>query len=209
MKNLIKISRILVINLILVSLLVAGFSLPVYAATDTVTSGTISLTPTLECIGVVSNFTDDDNQNNNAILEYRQAGTSTWKTAPQMYADRERGQYRGSIFWLTANTNYEVRVTYTDPDGVSGSPVTASIKTLNDNPPSNGNTYYVATTGNDSNLGTEASPLRTIQKAADTVSAGDTVLIKAGTYYEQVYIKVSGTAENYITFKFKITRFTS
>ncbi len=30
--------------------------------------------------------------------------------------------------------------------------------------------YYVATTGSDSNAGTEALPWRTIQKAADTVS---------------------------------------
>ncbi len=43
-------------------------------------------------------------------------------------------------------------------------------------------TYYVATTGNDANSGTLASPWRTIQKAANTMSAGDTVLIRGGTY---------------------------
>jgi hypothetical protein len=37
--------------------------------------------------------------------------------------------------------------------------------------------YYVATTGNDTNAGTEAAPFKTIQKAANIVNAGDTVYI--------------------------------
>jgi hypothetical protein len=46
-------------------------------------------------------------------------------------------------------------------------------------------TYYVATTGNDSNPGTQAQPLRTIEKAVEQVAAnGDTVLVADGTYYE-------------------------
>lgn len=43
-------------------------------------------------------------------------------------------------------------------------------------------TYYVSTSGSDSNAGTEAAPFRTIQKAASVVSAGDTVIVAAGTY---------------------------
>jgi hypothetical protein len=62
-----------------------------------------------------------------------------------------------------------------------------------------GTTYYVAPNGNDSNPGTEANPWLTIQKAADTVQAGDTVYIKAGSYNEQVIVKNSGGANNYIT----------
>ena len=42
--------------------------------------------------------------------------------------------------------------------------------------------YYVATTGSDSNPGTLAAPFATLQKAADTVVAGDTVWIRGGTY---------------------------
>jgi len=44
-------------------------------------------------------------------------------------------------------------------------------------------TYYVATNGNDSNPGTEAQPWRTLQKAAASVQAGDTVRIRAGNYF--------------------------
>src|SRR6186997_3455953 len=43
-------------------------------------------------------------------------------------------------------------------------------------------TLYVSTAGNDNNAGTAASPWRTLQKAANTVVAGDTVMVAAGTY---------------------------
>jgi uncharacterized protein DUF1565 len=39
--------------------------------------------------------------------------------------------------------------------------------------------YFVSTSGNDSNAGTEAAPWRTIQHAADTARAGATVNIRA------------------------------
>lgn len=43
-------------------------------------------------------------------------------------------------------------------------------------------TYYVATTGNDANAGTQAAPWRTLQKAGDVAAAGDAVVVLPGTY---------------------------
>jgi uncharacterized protein (TIGR03382 family) len=43
-------------------------------------------------------------------------------------------------------------------------------------------TWHVAPTGDDAASGTASSPFRTIQRAADQVAAGDTVVIHAGTY---------------------------
>jgi parallel beta-helix repeat protein len=60
--------------------------------------------------------------------------------------------------------------------------------------------YFVSKTGNDANPGTEAQPWKTIQKAANTLVAGDTVYIKAGTYNERVIPQNSGTAGNYIIY---------
>jgi hypothetical protein len=69
-------------------------------------------------------------------------------------------------------------------------------------PSRSGRTYYVSTSGNDSNVGTLAAPWRTIQKAANTVAAGDTVQVRAGTYNEIVTMKTSGNATSgYITFQ--------
>ena len=61
-------------------------------------------------------------------------------------------------------------------------------------------TYYVSTSGSDSNPGTQAAPWKTIQKAANTMVAGDTVYILAGVYKEKVNIPKSGEPEKYITF---------
>ena len=63
-----------------------------------------------------------------------------------------------------------------------------------------GNTYYVSLDGDDSYPGNETHPWKTIQKAADTLIAGDTVYIKAGTYNERVIPKNSGSPGNYITY---------
>lgn len=43
-------------------------------------------------------------------------------------------------------------------------------------------TYYVSTTGNDSNAGTLAAPWATWQKGFSTIVAGDTLYIRGGTY---------------------------
>ncbi len=65
---------------------------------------------------------------------------------------------------------------------------------------STGSVYYVDPGGSDSNPGTEDYPWETIQKAADTLVAGDTVYIKAGTYQERVVPQNSGSPGNYITY---------
>jgi Right handed beta helix region len=57
-----------------------------------------------------------------------------------------------------------------------------------------GTAYYVSQTGNDSNAGTMSAPWRTIQHAATTVKAGDTVNIRAGVYNEAVTPTGSGSA---------------
>ena len=49
---------------------------------------------------------------------------------------------------------------------------------------------HVATTGDDSNAGTEAAPLLTIHKAIEKVQAGDRILIHEGTYTISERIKI-------------------
>lgn len=49
-------------------------------------------------------------------------------------------------------------------------------------------TYYVAKTGSDSNPGSAASPFLTIQHAVTAASTGDTIVVQAGTYAENVAI---------------------
>lgn len=62
-----------------------------------------------------------------------------------------------------------------------------------------GQIYYVATNGDDSNPGTEAQPFRTIAKGISVLGAGDTLYIREGVYYEKVTISASGTGDKPIT----------
>lgn len=64
-----------------------------------------------------------------------------------------------------------------------------------------GNAWYVSVNGSDTmGTGTANNPFKTIQKAADMVSAGDTVYIMKGNYNEKVTVTASGTAGAPITF---------
>ena len=205
----------LFISLAVVAMICAFAPTHVFASTSGTTSGTLTLTPTIENVGVIVYYTGDDNNNNTAVLQYRTDG-GAWKAAPQMYKDTRAtvtsGQYsetnpyldtyRGSIFWLTTNTSYEVRVTFSDADGVAGTnPVSGTVTTWNDNPPSTGSSYYVSPTGSDSNSGTAAAPFKTFTKAASVATAGSTVYFKAGTYADGATLTTPGTATNYITYR--------
>jgi len=54
---------------------------------------------------------------------------------------------------------------------------------------------------NDSNPGTSASPWKTIQKAANTLNGGGTVIVNAGTYNQRVQVITSGSAGKLLTFQ--------
>ncbi len=62
--------------------------------------------------------------------------------------------------------------------------------------------YYVAPDGNNTNDGkSRRQAFRTINKAAEIVNAGDTVLIAGGIYKETVFIRAGGDQGKPITFK--------
>jgi hypothetical protein len=60
--------------------------------------------------------------------------------------------------------------------------------------------YYVSSTGNDANNGSEVHPFATIQKAAEEVTPGTVVHVLPGTYTQLVVVTNSGTADARITF---------
>ena len=61
-------------------------------------------------------------------------------------------------------------------------------------------TYYMATTGSDSNNGTSAKPWATFSYVMGKLVAGDTLILKDGTYNQQLIPDISGTSNNYIRF---------
>jgi hypothetical protein len=74
-----------------------------------------------------------------------------------------------------------------------------------------GRAYHVSLTGSDSNPGSEARPFRTIQKAADSVKPGDTVLVDDGVYTYSgpnncrgkvvVCVSRGGAPDNWVVFR--------
>jgi len=62
---------------------------------------------------------------------------------------------------------------------------------------------FVATTGNDSNAGTQAAPLKTVQKAVDRAQPGDTIYLRGGTYAPSTNIQIlkNGTSSAPITMR--------
>ncbi len=91
-----------------------------------------------------------------------------------------------AVAWLAAAIVIVPPVT---PPGSPAAPVSAA-----------GNTYYVATDGDDANVGTPAAPWRTIQRAADLMGPGESAYVRAGTYNEGVTLRNAGAPGTPITF---------
>jgi chitodextrinase len=153
--------------------------------------------------GVAATITGDDDWDASAELLWRQVGEAFFRTGhPLVRIDATH--FVGSLFWLEPNTNYEVQVVLSDPDGVNGSPSpVTSLDTRSESlPEPSTRTLYVATGGNDANPGTNSgTPLRTIQRAADLSQPGDLILIQPGVYRESVSVPRSGTASQPIVFR--------
>lgn len=170
------------------------------AAVDKATAvGSLELYPNFQTLSVYARFTGDGNNNNDTRMEYRAAGAKDWREGHHL--SRIAGDvWTGSIFWLDPATSYEVRVTFTDPDGVKGDTLTGSVTTRSDKwPTGSGKTIRVAPGG--SGDGSEARPFGTIQQAVDVAGPGDTVLVAPGTYRESVVVKTSGTPDAWLLIK--------
>lgn len=61
-------------------------------------------------------------------------------------------------------------------------------------------TLFVSNSGNDANDGSSATPWATLQKAANVVNAGDTIIVRAGNYVG-FDLRRDGTATNRIVFQ--------
>lgn len=65
-----------------------------------------------------------------------------------------------------------------------------------------GTAYYVhPTQGDDGNSGDESHPWRTIQNSFEKLRPGDTLLLRGGTYFENVYCAIVGTEDAPITIR--------
>ena len=125
-------------------------------------------------------------------------------TATGHFSDSTTQTLTSGLTWTTSSADATVSTTglamgvtagSANITATSGSIVSSVASlTVTASAPVTAGAFYVATTGSDSNPGSLALPWKTIQHAASTVQAGDTVYIRAGTYTESVNIGVSGSA---------------
>ena len=180
MRRMIDRSRLTVLRGSLAApLIVFGVSAAASAQNAT-TAGSLTLSSTLNCISVRASFSGDANANNSVAVQFQKhTGDTGYHAAYTPYIDRRAtvggsankyaNEARVSIVGLAENTSYDVKVTWSDPDGVVGSALISTVSTLSSLPPTGGNTITV--TDNAS-----------LSSALSTVTAGDTIHLKAGAY---------------------------
>ena len=181
--------------------------------------------PTLISLGMDWRIAGDDNRNARVEVAYRRKGDTAWKPAqpllrlqhedvnasggsnaqprangtmlarPPLYY-KVPNMFSGSIFDLTPGTDYEVRLTLSDPDGVTGPKVkllTARTRT-EPQPAAGGRVFHVypwdykgqkqqpAFTGLLAAYYLEARHADWANASPPRVRAGDTILVHAGVY---------------------------
>ncbi|MCA9407129.1 MAG: right-handed parallel beta-helix repeat-containing protein [Candidatus Omnitrophica bacterium] len=102
------------------------------------------------------------------------------------------GQWGYTFEWVGASPNKPVRgqgeFTITSDEVVQNQERILGVVSQNNlvGIKASGKTYYVATYGNDADPGSELQPFRTIKKGVSILDAGDTLLVRAGTYQEAI-----------------------
>ncbi len=160
-------------------------------------AASLELYGTFASMGVIVTLdtSDDPDGDASANLEYRLSGSGTYqqgfpltRVAPTRFV--------GSLFWLDPGTSYEVRVTFSDPDGdpITGTVLAGSASTRAElSIPTASHSYYVSPGGNGStcSLGVPCS----LAEALNQVQPGQEVVLLGGTYYQGEFdIPRSGTS---------------
>jgi len=184
-------------------------------AQDTTTAGELVVEPpTLHALGFEWYIDGDDNRNAAVSLEYRESGTQDWHTGmPLLRIQREEmrrvynafdytapNMFAGSVFDLAPDTEYEVRLTLTDPDNDLEAMELVQVRTRPvPMPAADGRTFHVypigyegekqepAFTGLLNAYYTSANGADWFNAFPPRVQPGDTIMVHAGEYKADRY----------------------
>ena len=186
-----------------IALLLLAFAVTdhVFAADSIQVGDVITDSPTLCCLGFSIPVTGDDDYDAVATIEYRLAGAGAWsqglpllRVRPELTSGESTpGQYglpvpaqqfAGSLFRLDSNTDYEIRISVTDPDG--GDRVQILNATTRSRPRSEPAVPRIVAVTNDTEL----------SAAISSAQAGDVIELASGMYFGPLTISADGTESN-------------
>ena len=105
-----------------------------------------------------------------------------------------------TITGLDNTTRYYLRVSAINKQGYEGTSAALDIT-----PTYSGPVWWVSTTGSDNNEGSSGSPFKSLEHAIEHVTAGDTVMLKKGTYTgsdnRDIEISANNSTTNFDNFK--------
>jgi hypothetical protein len=159
-------------------------------------AASIELYGTFHAMGVIVTIAaaDDPDGDATAAIVYRAGGQAYQAGFPLSRVDDTR--FVGSLFWLEPGTTYDVRVTFSDPDGdpLDGVTVTASSATRAEIAiPLPTHSYYVTPDGSGTACSL-AAPC-SLTEGISQAQAGEEVVLRGGVYYQgEMDLPRSGTA---------------
>jgi hypothetical protein len=172
-------------------LLLVVHAAPVSAAT------VLELYGTFQSMGVIVTLTagEDPNGTAAAALSYRVAGGGAYRQGlplARVAADR----FVGSLFWLSPGGAYDVRVTFSDPDGapLDGASVSGSASTRPEVATPAPTASYFVTPGGAGSVCSQPVPC-SLTTALSLVQPGQEVVLRAGAYAQgEIAVPRSGVA---------------
>jgi hypothetical protein len=164
--------------------------------------------PTLHSLGVYWIVRGDDNRNASVKVSYCKAGAEKWSDGPFLfrvekgpYGDDRRANaldvpadawlFAGSVLFLEPATEYDLRLTLSDPDGGKAEQVLRS-RTISEPRVSPDAPRRHVVPGDGGGSGSEADPFRGLATAHNAAKAGDVFLLHAGLYPGTFEVKRNG-----------------
>ena len=188
-------------QLLLVFTLLAGVAPDVSAQTDSVSPGALLTYSTIYSVGLEWDVANDADHDATATVEYRVTGAAQWRAAGALVRVDYNGRnmLAGSILFLQPGTEYQVRVSLSDPDG-GGEARSLAVRTRGlPTAPAGGRVFYVMP-GVGGGDGSPQAPFQGVTAAEAVAQAGDTFLLHAGSY-GPIRFSRPGTTASYIAWK--------
>ncbi len=157
---------------------------------------------TYNSIGIEWDVAQDENHNATCTVGYRRVGDVNWKDGLPLFRVDFNGanMMAGSLFFLEPGTEFEVLLTFSDPDNGNETLILQIATRPLPVKPTGGRRLHVVP-GSGGGRGTAADPFHGIEAAQVVAKPGDIFLLHSGMYPGETELSKSGTADKYIVWQ--------